>query len=124
MKNVIVAFALALTLSGCSSVSPSDLANPDKFLLKQLSGGPKTFKGPNGEDMLSVTCEEDLGVCYQEIAEACGPAGYEIVQQDGQSGTTEESRGTLSSGAGGVLGSSHSSSELEVKRNVLAKCKK
>jgi hypothetical protein len=124
MKNLIVTFALALALSGCSSVSPSDLANPDKFLLKQLSGGPKTFKGPNGEDMLSVTCEEDLGSCYQEIAEACGTAGYEIVQQDGQSGTTTDSMGSLNSGVGGLNGMSQTSSELEVKRNVLAKCKK
>lgn len=124
MKKVIFTFALALALSGCSSVSPSDLANPDEFLLKQLTGGPKTFKGPNGEDMLSVTCSEDLGDCYGEIAEACGSAGYEIVQQDGQSGTTTESMGTLNNGAGGLHGMSQTNSELEVKRNVLAKCKK
>lgn len=98
--NIILATALLVGLTGCMSV-------------KQISG-------PNGERVISATCNGTIrswGDCLEAVATRCGPAGYTVVQRNGETFTAGSSYVDANIGAG------WSNSSTGINRHMLAVCK-
>ncbi|MGL5597361.1 MAG: hypothetical protein ACRDDA_04430 [Aeromonas sp.] len=97
MKLFICAILSSLFLSGCMSV--------------------KEIPGPNGEKMISVTCNgsmRDWGDCFEAVAESCGNSGYQVMQQNGEH--VSSSNINVNNGIGW--------SNTGVNRNLMATCKR
>lgn len=98
--NVVLAIAVVIGLTGCMSV--------------------KQIPGPNGERLISATCNGTIrnwGDCLEAVAERCGPAGYLVVQRNGETFATSGSYIDANNGTG------WSNSSTGVNRHMLAACK-
>ena len=98
MKHIILIALSLASLTGCMSV--------------------KQIPGPNGERMVSVTCNGTIrnwGDCLEAVAETCGSSGYDVVQRNGES---------YSTGSAYISGDSGWANETAgFNRNMVAVCK-
>lgn len=94
MRNIALALATIIVLSGCASAS-------------------KTY-GPDGKEAYSINCSglaRTWGMCYEKAGDLCGTKGYDVIGQGSDRGAVVSVNPT-----GGFGGST-------ISRSLMVKCK-